>query len=210
MIKDSNLIWSAGCAHLNWERKISRGFRPTANWFRSALPQGHCQLGGGELKRANENRRFHLRCDLGGCRLHGRRRGRVRFAGASRRGSEILDALEPALGARSGPLVPCITANPCLLRSSERLTEAGVVPSVGCIGDSYGDALAGTLLGLSQKNQRQPASGPWRYLDAAAYATLEWGDGLNPRRLLESIGHALPAERERADDRPQATPVIAA
>lgn len=40
--------------------------------------------------------------------------------------------------------------------------------------------------------------GPWRHLDAVEYATLEWVDWFNHRRLLEPIGNVPPAELERA------------
>lgn len=40
--------------------------------------------------------------------------------------------------------------------------------------------------------------GPWRGLDAVEYATLEWVDWLNNRRLLELIGNIPPAEFEKA------------
>ncbi len=40
--------------------------------------------------------------------------------------------------------------------------------------------------------------GPWRNLEAVEFATLEWVDWFNNRRLLEPIGHALPAELEEA------------
>jgi putative transposase len=39
---------------------------------------------------------------------------------------------------------------------------------------------------------------PWRSLEAVEYATLEWVDWFNNRRLLEPIGHVLPAEAEVA------------
>ncbi len=38
--------------------------------------------------------------------------------------------------------------------------------------------------------------GPWKSLDAVEYATLEWVDWFNHRRLLEPIGHIPPAEAE--------------
>ena len=38
--------------------------------------------------------------------------------------------------------------------------------------------------------------GPWRSLDAVEYATLEWVDWFNNRRLLEPIGNIPPAEAE--------------
>ena len=38
--------------------------------------------------------------------------------------------------------------------------------------------------------------GPWRTLDAVEYATLEWVDWFNNRRLLEPIGNILPVEAQ--------------
>ena len=38
--------------------------------------------------------------------------------------------------------------------------------------------------------------GPWRSFDAVEYATLEWVDWFNTRRLLEPIGNVPPAEAE--------------
>ena len=38
--------------------------------------------------------------------------------------------------------------------------------------------------------------GPWRNFEAVEYATLEWVDWFNHRRLLEPIGSIPPAEAE--------------
>ena len=38
--------------------------------------------------------------------------------------------------------------------------------------------------------------GPWRSFEAVKYATLEWVDWFNNRRLLEPIGNIPPAEAE--------------
>ena len=38
--------------------------------------------------------------------------------------------------------------------------------------------------------------GPWRNLEAVEFATLEWVDWFNNRRLLEPIGGIPPAEAE--------------
>jgi hypothetical protein len=38
--------------------------------------------------------------------------------------------------------------------------------------------------------------GPWRSLEAVEFATLEWVDWFNMRRLLEPIGYVPPAEYE--------------
>ena len=38
--------------------------------------------------------------------------------------------------------------------------------------------------------------GPWKNLEEVEYATLEWVDWFNNRRLLEPIGNIPPAEYE--------------
>ena len=40
--------------------------------------------------------------------------------------------------------------------------------------------------------------GPWRSFEAVEFATLEWVDWFNNRRLLEPIGNIPPAEAEAA------------
>ena len=54
------------------------------------------------------------------------------------------------------------------------------------------------------------ARGPWRSLDAVEYATLEWVDWFNNRRLLEPIGYVPPAEFEAEYYRQQSGLAIAA
>jgi transposase InsO family protein len=39
-------------------------------------------------------------------------------------------------------------------------------------------------------------AGPWRSIDAVEFATLEWANWFNNRRLLEPIGNIPPAEAE--------------
>ncbi|EAV40658.1 integrase, catalytic region [Stappia aggregata IAM 12614] len=81
------------------------------------------------------------------------------------------------------------------IRYSERLPEAGIEPSVGSAGDSYNNALAETINGLF-KVEVIHRRGPWRSCEAFEFATLEWGDWFNHRRLLEPIGNIPPAEAE--------------
>ena len=73
------------------------------------------------------------------------------------------------------------------------LAEGGLVPSVGSVGDSYDNALAETINGL-YKAEVIHWRGQWRSLEAVEYATLEWVDWFNNRRLLEPIGNIPPAE----------------
>jgi transposase InsO family protein len=64
-------------------------------------------------------------------------------------------------------------------------------------GDSYDNALAETINGL-YKAEVIHRRGPWRSVEAVEYATLEWVDWFNNRRLLEPIGNIPPAEAEAA------------
>lgn len=111
----------------------------------------------------------------------------------------VLDALEQALWARSdakGVVHHSDAGSQYLsIRYTDRLADAGVEPSVGSIGDSYDNALAETIIGL-YKTELIHRRGPWRHIDAVEYATLEWVDWFNHRRLLESIGNVPPAELE--------------
>ena len=66
---------------------------------------------------------------------------------------------------------------------------------MGSVGDSYDNALAETINGLF-KAEVIHRRGPWRSFEAVEYATLEWVDWFNNRRLLEPIGNIPPAEAE--------------
>ena len=113
----------------------------------------------------------------------------------------VLDALEQALHdrrpVRRGGLVHHSDRGSQYLsiKYTERLAEAGIEPSVGSVGDSYDNALAETINGL-YKAEVIHRRGPWRSFEAVEYATLEWVDWFNNRRLLEPIGNIPPAEAE--------------
>ena len=112
-----------------------------------------------------------------------------------------LDALEQALWARRPKpdegLVHHSDAGSQYLsiRYTTRLTETGISPSVGTVGDSYDNALAESVIGL-YKTELIRNKGPWRDLDQVEYATLEYVDWFNHRRLLKPIGDIPPAEKE--------------
>ncbi len=115
--------------------------------------------------------------------------------------SFVLDALEQALHDRRplhrGGLVHHSDRGSqyVSIKYTERLAEAGVEPSVGSVGDSYDNALAETINGL-YKSEVIHRRGPWRSFEAVEFATLEWVDWFNHRRLLEPIGNIPPAEAE--------------
>jgi putative transposase len=119
----------------------------------------------------------------------------------SLRADLALDALEMAIWARSGldGLVHHSDRGSQYLaiRYTERLGEQGAVNSVGSKGDSYDNALAETIIGL-YKTELICRRGPWKGLDDVEYATLEWVDWFNHRRLLEPIGDVPPVEFEAA------------
>jgi transposase InsO family protein len=116
--------------------------------------------------------------------------------------SFVLDALEQALHDRRpihrGGLVHHSDRGSqyVSIRYTERLALAGVEPSVGSVGDSYDNALAETINGL-YKAEVIHRRGPWRSVEAVEFATLEWVDWFNNRRLLEPIGNIPPAEAEQ-------------
>jgi len=113
----------------------------------------------------------------------------------------VLDALEQALYARQperdGSLIHHSDRGSqyVSIRYSERLSEAGVEPSVGSRGDSYDNALAETINGL-YKAELIHRRAPWKTREALELATLEWVAWFNHTRLLESIGYIPPAEAE--------------
>ena len=81
------------------------------------------------------------------------------------------------------------------IRYADRLSEVGIEPSVGSVGDSYDNALAETINGL-YKTEVIRRQGPWRNIEEVEFATLIWVDWFNNRRLLEPIGNMPPAELE--------------
>jgi transposase InsO family protein len=122
-------------------------------------------------------------------------------ASASLGADLALDALEQAIYDRcdtnTGDLVHHSDRGTQYLsiRYTERLADAGIELSVGSRGDAYDNALAETVIGLF-KTEVIRRCGPWRSLEAVEFATLEWVDWFNHRRLLEPIGYLPPAEYE--------------
>ena len=112
----------------------------------------------------------------------------------------VLDALEQAIHQRRPAQDQLVHHSDrgsqyLSIKYTERLAEAKIAPSVGSVGDSYDNALAETINGLF-KAEVIHRRGPWRSFDAVEYATLEWVDWFNNRRLLEPIGNIPPAEAE--------------
>ena len=83
------------------------------------------------------------------------------------------------------------------IRFGERLAEAGIAPSVGSAGDSYDNALAETINGLYKTELIKPKK-PWRTVDDVEFATAEWVEWFNHRRLHQYCGDIPPTELETA------------
>ena len=133
------------------------------------------------------------------------------FAGADLR--FVLDALEPIHRRRpakgAGPVAQSDRGSRHLaIRHTERLAEAGLAPSVGPLGDSCDNALAGAVIGLFETEAIR-RRGPWRGLEAVELATLEWVHWFNHRRLLKPIGHVPPAKAEKRRREPLEETAIA-
>ena len=127
----------------------------------------------------------------------------------------VLDALEQALHERwpmhrAGLIHHSDRGSQYVsIKYTERLAEAGVEPSVGSVGDAYDNALAETINGL-YKAEVIHRCGPWRSFEAVEFATLEWVNWFNHRRLLEPIGNIPPAEAEERYCAMREQPVMAA
>jgi putative transposase len=113
----------------------------------------------------------------------------------------VLDALEQAVYDRCGDAPVGLVHHSdrgtqyLSMRYTDRLADASIAPSVGSRGDSYDNALAESVIGLF-KTEVIRRLGPWRHLEAVEFATLDWVDWFNTRRLLEPIGYMPPAEYE--------------
>ena len=112
----------------------------------------------------------------------------------------VLDALEQAIHQRRPAQDQLVHHSDrgsqyLSIKYTERLAEAKIAPSVGSVGDSYDNALAETINGLF-KTKVIHRCGPWCSFEAVEYATLEWVDWFNNRRLLEPIGNIPPTEAE--------------
>jgi transposase InsO family protein len=124
-------------------------------------------------------------------------------ASSSARTDFVLDALEQALHERK-PVGPDHLVHHSdrgvqyvSIRYTERLADAGLEPSVGSVGDSYDNALAETINGLYKAEVIHRKSS-WQRREDVEWATLNWVDWFNNRRLLEPIGNIPPAEAEAA------------
>ncbi len=77
------------------------------------------------------------------------------------------------------------------------LKRAGILPSMGSVGDAYDNAMAESFVATLKKELLHPETWPTR--DAARGAIFEYIECFyNPRRRHSSIGYLSPAEYERS------------
>lgn len=117
----------------------------------------------------------------------------------------VLDALEHAIFTRHNEGVTDLTglvshsdagSQYVSIAVTDRLVEAGIDPSVGSVGDAYGNALAETTVG-SFKIEMINLHGPWRGVADVEVAAFEWVDFFNNERPHEYLDDLTPAESEK-------------
>jgi len=117
----------------------------------------------------------------------------------------VLDALEHALFTRTQQGITDLSglvahsdagSQYTAITFTQRLTEEGIDPSVGSVGDAYDNALAETTVG-SFKNELIRRQGPWRDLEHVEINTLEWVHWFNTERPHEYLDDLTPAAAEQ-------------
>jgi len=81
------------------------------------------------------------------------------------------------------------------IKYTERLTEEGIDPSVGSVGDSYDNALAESVIGLF-KTEVINFLGPWKSTAQIEWQTLKWVAWYNAERLHSAIDYKTPNQAE--------------
>jgi putative transposase len=112
-----------------------------------------------------------------------------------------LDALEMALWNRNvhdGQTVHHSDAGSQYrsIRYTTRLSDVGIMPSVGTVADSYDNAMAEALNGTF-KAELIERCGPWKSRAQTEIAIYEWISWYNHARIHTSIGDVPPVEYER-------------
>jgi putative transposase len=85
------------------------------------------------------------------------------------------------------------------IRFTDRLVIEGLAASIGTVGDAYDNALAKCLIGIYKTECVPPGpfhERPFKTVDDVEYATFEWVDWLNQRRLHGTLGMIPPADFE--------------
>ena len=94
------------------------------------------------------------------------------------------------------------------MRTTDRLAEAGIAPSIGSVGDSFDNAMAESIIGLYKAeviNRRDR----WDSLEQVEWETMRWVAWFYHDRIYEALGDIPPAEHE-ANHYRQTTPATMA
>ncbi len=83
------------------------------------------------------------------------------------------------------------------IRYTDKMSDSGLIVSVGTTGDSYDNALAETVNGLYKSEVIEYLQEQWHGVNDVELATLEWVDWFNKTRLHSTIGYVSPFEFER-------------
>lgn len=87
---------------------------------------------------------------------------------------------------------------PWVRATGKLLVDAGIVPSIGSVGDSHDNALAESTIGLVKTELvHSPHQGPWRTRAQFDLALAEYVDWFNNARLHGELGHTTPTEQDR-------------
>ncbi|MDI9915358.1 integrase core domain-containing protein [Rhodococcus sp. IEGM 1379] len=83
---------------------------------------------------------------------------------------------------------------------AETLALEGIAASIGSVGDAYDNALAKSTIGLF-KTEAVSKSSPFlqraiKTIDDIEFATMEWVDWFNTRRLHSTLDYVTPDEFE--------------
>ena len=112
----------------------------------------------------------------------------------------VLDALNQAICQRQPPRAGLIHhsdrgAQYLSIKYTERLTQEGIDPSVGSVGDSYDNALAESIIGLF-KTEVINFMGPWKSVAQLEWEVCKWVDWYNSKRLHSAIRYQTPKQAE--------------
>ena len=83
------------------------------------------------------------------------------------------------------------------IRYTSRMTDSGIIASVGTTGDSYDNALTEMVNGLYKSKVIHYLKQNWNGVNDVELATLEWVEWFNKTRLHSTIGYVSPFEFEK-------------
>ena len=108
-------------------------------------------------------------------------------------------------GRRNAPYAPRMMVKVLLYNEHGSSPRRGEHPGADCV-----EQRPRRVCDRPLQDRGNRPSGPWRHAEAVEFATLEWVDWFNNRRLLSSIGDVLPVEYEEQYYQAQNAPAMVA